>query len=75
MAGQGVAIGWHPLVQPLIDQGLLYRLREDLLASSLGYHLVLSQRKRQPVGARDFVQWLRNETRAPSGPTLDFGHA
>lgn len=74
MAGHGVAIGWHPLVKPLIDQGLLCRLREDLLASSLGYHLVLPQRKLQLAGARDFVQWLRNETRAPSEPTLDSGH-
>jgi DNA-binding transcriptional LysR family regulator len=74
MAGQGVAIGWQSLVDPLIAQGLLSRLGDAVLASRLGYHLVLPQRKRRPAASRDFAAWLLSELPPADRPPLDSVH-
>jgi len=74
LAGKGVAIGWHHLVDTLLAQGLLCRLGTHVLESHLGYHRVLPQRKRQTGASRDFVQWLHTELPRDQGPTLDSVH-
>lgn len=74
LAGQGVAIGWQQLVEPLLAQGLLCRLGDAEMASPLGYHLVLPQRKRSPAASRDFARWLWSELPPAQRPPLDFRH-
>lgn len=74
LAGQGVALGWRHLVDTLLEQGLLCRLRDDALESRLGYQLVLPQRKRRPAAVLAFAQWLQSEMRSGPVPPLDSMH-
>jgi putative choline sulfate-utilization transcription factor len=64
LAGQGVAIGWSRLVDDLLQQGLLCRVVEGMVASSYGYHLLLPQRKRRMRLVRRFVDWMHAELAA-----------
>jgi putative choline sulfate-utilization transcription factor len=61
IAGQGIAIGWRHLVDDLLDTGLLVRVGKASARSSLGYHLVIPQRKRQSVAVKTFARWLLAE--------------
>ncbi|MBF8778678.1 choline sulfate utilization transcriptional regulator [Pseudomonas fulva] len=61
IAGQGMAIGWHHLVDGLVDQGLLCRPFEGSLKSDYGYHVVLPPRKRRRALVECFVDWLTHE--------------
>lgn len=74
LAGQGVAIGWRHLIDPLLAQGLLCRLNEagGSLTSNYGYHLVSARRKRRPASVRRFVDWLQVEL--PDCATVDLRH-
>ncbi len=75
LAGQGVAIGWRHLVDPLLEQGLLCRLdtARGSLTSHYGYHVVSPQRKRRPGSVKRFVEWLRDEL-SDANPTVDSSH-
>lgn len=61
IGGQGVAIGWRHLVDNLLAQGLLCRPIAQTVMSSLGYYVVLPQRKRRGVLIQQFVDWLMAE--------------
>lgn len=74
VAGQGVAIGWRHLVDDLLQQSLLCRLRDDAMQSPYGYHLLTAQHKKLSAGARTFVDWLLIELPGPEGGTVDSRH-
>ena len=40
LSGQGVAIGWSPFIEPMLDGGALVALTETPLQSLNGYHIV-----------------------------------
>jgi putative choline sulfate-utilization transcription factor len=61
IGGQGVAIGWRHLVDNLLAQGLLCRPIAQTVMSTLGYYVVLPQRKRRGVLIQQFVDWLMAE--------------
>jgi len=79
IAGQGVALGWRPLVEPLLAAGQLVTAHDFALRSSRGYvaHLLRHEtsagwRSMQPplpppepgIPALRFLAWLRREAMA-----------
>ncbi|UTW12998.1 choline sulfate utilization transcriptional regulator [Marinobacterium rhizophilum] len=64
IAGQGVAIGWRPLVDSMLDSGLLIPLLQEPVSSAYGYYLILPRaRKLSPI-VQHFADWLVTQ----SGP-------
>lgn len=60
--GQGVGIGWVPLVDDLIQSGSLIRLTDQPLSSSRGYYLVQPSRPQgRHVHADTVAAWLVDE--------------
>jgi putative choline sulfate-utilization transcription factor len=59
-AGQGVALGWRPLVDDPIARGLVVPVAPEIRDASRGYELIM-----EPARARDAVtlakKWLRAE--------------
>ena len=59
-AGQGVALGWRPLVDDPIARGLVVPVGPEIRDTSRGYELIM-----EPARARDAVtlagKWLRAE--------------
>jgi DNA-binding transcriptional LysR family regulator len=55
--GHGVALGWHGLVDRLLDQGALVRAVPDVAESDRGYFLSL---RKTPAGeaARRVHDWM-----------------
>ncbi|HEV8493096.1 MAG TPA: LysR substrate-binding domain-containing protein, partial [Candidatus Angelobacter sp.] len=66
LLGQGVGLGWAPLVNDLIDQGALVRLSEKPLFSSRGYHLVTPPGEQEKGYAHIIATWLKAELQLKS---------
>ena len=58
IAGQGVALGWRPLVDDLLRQGLVMEAPLPRIVTKRGYYLVTPGRASQPRTAEIFRQWL-----------------
>jgi len=56
MYGQGVALGWRPLVNDLLDNGLLVAPLARCLATQRGYFVQIAAQRQ---AARQFADWLR----------------
>lgn len=64
IAGQGVALGWRPLVDDVLQQGLLAELPMQRMITARGYHLIVPARTaRSPISV-EFKNWLMDEFRA-----------
>lgn len=64
LMGQGVAIGWTPLIDELVTAGLLVRLSEQALGSDRGYFLA-EHPERKPTGdVATLRDWLTREASA-----------
>jgi LysR family transcriptional regulator, glycine cleavage system transcriptional activator len=61
MAGQGIALGWAPLVEPLIASDQLQRAHHHACRSSRGYFLSRADRHQVSAVVDDFVTWLQAE--------------
>jgi putative choline sulfate-utilization transcription factor len=59
IAGQGLALGWRPLVDDALARGLLVPAPLPVVTSGRGYHLVRPNRRVEPAGAGPFRRWLR----------------
>ena len=59
MLGQGVALGWSPLIDDLVRAGNLVRLTERPLSSARGYHLVEPLSRPLPADVARVNAWLR----------------
>lgn len=65
LAGQGVALGWRPLVDDLLERGQLVPALDRTVVTENGYYLV---HRRAGTGAkvvRLFRSWLQSELQAP----------
>lgn len=74
VAGQGIAIGWRHLVDDLLQQSALCRLRGDALLSPYGYHLMTAQQKKLSTSARNFIDWMLLELSESESGTVDSCH-
>jgi putative choline sulfate-utilization transcription factor len=62
LLGQGVGIGWTPLIDDLVDNGSLVRLSDAPLSSDRGYHIVRPSRANAPNPlANTIAAWLLGE--------------
>lgn len=63
LSGQGVAIGWSPFVEPLLESGALTALTDTVIRSNQGYQIVFpSNRELEPI-VLEFIDWLVEEGR------------
>jgi putative choline sulfate-utilization transcription factor len=67
LAGQGVALGWRPLVDGLIEQGHLVPALDRAVRTSLGYYVV-AKHGRGSQAVRRFRDWLRTEMSLGNDP-------
>lgn len=58
IAGQGVALGWRPLVDDALARGLLATIPLPPVATTSGYHLVEPARRLDAPGVAAFRRWL-----------------
>lgn len=58
IAGQGIALGWHPLIDGAIVAGRLCRVLPTRVETRLGYYLVESPNRPAPPGLPRFRAWL-----------------
>ena len=65
IAGQGVALGWHWLVQPLIDNGQLVRANAFTYESRRGYFIW--KLGRGSAIADELLAWLKTEASKGAG--------
>ncbi|HEY9213308.1 MAG TPA: LysR substrate-binding domain-containing protein [Ancylobacter sp.] len=61
IAGQGVALGWRPLVDDLLRQDLVVEVPLPRIVTERGYYLVSPGRASQPRTAEIFRKWLLRE--------------
>jgi len=61
IAGQGVALGWRPLVDDLIERGLLVPTLGTVRNRSRGYDLLVPPRGQANPVIRAFKRWLQAE--------------
>lgn len=71
MAGEGIAMGWTHLVEPLIEQGLLVRIGSRKWRTERSFHLVWSNRTPLSPQAEAVRDWIlaaapgRSSSRCP----------
>lgn len=58
-ADQGVAVGWHRLVRPLMQEGKLVRLTDLEMTAPGGYYLTWNDRRTMSPAAETLRSWLR----------------
>jgi len=58
MLGQGVGLGWAPLIDDLVAGGALIRLTQTPLSSPRGYHIVEPQRTNPHPASSRVADWL-----------------
>jgi DNA-binding transcriptional LysR family regulator len=65
MSGEGVALGWRHIVDPLIERRLLLPLCERSWTTGEEFHLIWSQRIELSPAAQQVRAWLLGEVGAP----------
>ncbi|HEX7390913.1 MAG TPA: LysR substrate-binding domain-containing protein [Acidiphilium sp.] len=58
IAGQGVALGWWPLIDQAVRTGLLVPLLDRPVVTGMGYYLVEEANRPTPPGFVRFRDWL-----------------
>ncbi|NVK39892.1 MAG: LysR family transcriptional regulator [Oceanospirillaceae bacterium] len=67
IAGQGAVIGWLPMVDSMLESGLLVPVIPQRTSSDCGYYLVLPATKSILPIVQQFSDWLINESKE-AGP-------
>ncbi|MDW6001350.1 choline sulfate utilization transcriptional regulator [Vibrio mangrovi] len=60
IGGQGVALGWAPLLDDFIASGVLVARKEFTLTSDRGYYMVTSLQRDLSPEVRTFVDWIKH---------------
>lgn len=58
IAGQGIALGWRHLVEGLVEQGVLVRLSDHALTTSLRFHVIWPRTVTLSRAAVEVRDWL-----------------
>lgn len=64
MADQGVVIGWHRIVEPLIREGKLMRYSELVMQPPGGYYLTWNTARKLSPAALQFKAWMEEHAQA-----------
>lgn len=59
IAGQGLALGWRPLIDDALARGLLVPAPLPVVTSARGYHIVRPNRRVEAAAVATFRRWLR----------------
>lgn len=59
IAGQGIALGWHHLVEGLVAQGVLVRLTEHALTTGMYFHVIWPRDAPISKAAHEVRGWLQ----------------
>lgn len=73
IAGQGMALGWLPLIDEQVRSGQLVRAVEHPVGTERGYHLVQPQTQRSPESLSRFRHWIIAECANPAPPSCTDG--
>lgn len=60
ISGQGVGLGWSPLVDDFIKSGVLVALPNFTVQSDNGYYIVLSKQQAPTAPVAAFLDWLKS---------------
>lgn len=71
VVGEGIALGWHRLVAPLVQEGALVRVTPEIWQTREGYHLVLDRERRQRPAVAGFLNWIRTAAAEAAPPLPD----
>ncbi len=63
LQGQGFALGWRHLVQPLLDQGLLCRPLPQSLHTGLGFYIVQPRLRSHDDPSNQVREWMLAQTK------------
>lgn len=58
LAGQGIALGWHLIVQRLVADGLLVRLTESTVAPDGVYNALAAANRQGNPAVQAFLSWI-----------------
>lgn len=64
IAGQGVALGWHHLVEGLVEKGVLVRLTDHVLNTGRDFHVIWPRGAALSRAAQEVRDWLLAQTGA-----------
>ncbi|WFU05544.1 LysR substrate-binding domain-containing protein (plasmid) [Rhizobium sp. CB3171] len=59
MADQGLVVGWHRLVGPLVEKGELVRFTDLVIPAPGGYYLTWNSNRELSVAAETVRDWIR----------------
>lgn len=59
--GQGIALAWRRLVDPMIERGELVRVTDDVVCPEPAYHLILPDQRTRHSAVETFRNWLLKE--------------
>lgn len=73
MADQGIVIGWHRMVQPMIEAGHLVRFTDLVIPSPGAYYLTWNTTRELSPAANVLGDWVRTiaETERNAAPPVD----
>lgn len=60
ISGQGIGLGWSPLLDDFIQSGVLIALPEFAVQSDHGYHIVVSKKRAPTAPVSAFIDWLKS---------------
>ncbi len=63
--GQGVALGWHHLIGPLVAKGVLVRLSDQSLATGQSFHVIWPREVAMSRPAQEVRDWLMAQAEGP----------
>ncbi len=61
--GQGIALAWRRLVDPMLERGDLVRVTDDVVVPEPSYDLILPDRRTTRSPIETFQRWLLKEAR------------
>ncbi|MFC0198856.1 LysR family transcriptional regulator [Paracoccus rhizosphaerae] len=70
MADQGLVIGWHRLIAPLVEQGELVRFTDLVVPAPGGYYLSHSTTREMSSSAKVLREWLLEQARLENARPL-----
>jgi len=73
MNGQGVTLGWHRLVRPLVEAGRLVRVGSGCVWTPHAYHVTWRRNRTLPPEIAAFRDWLLEEAASEDGPPAPGG--
>ncbi|MEM7139673.1 MAG: LysR substrate-binding domain-containing protein [Actinomycetota bacterium] len=69
MSGQGVALGWHHIVEPLVAAGQLVRLTDAIVTTERPFEVLARADRPLSAAAAALRDWLIEEAAAPADVT------